>query len=88
MTNPAQLVRFLAKAKKMQRKLSAYTYELEERGIRVVVREDREVKEIEIDGEPQPRVVELVNKAMKKAEMEAAKRMLASGQLSELLGKK
>ena len=72
----------------MQRQLAQEKIELEEGDIRVVVSGDQKVQSIEVAGEEQRRLVDILNKAIKQAQQKAAQKMTQmSGGLSGLLGK-
>lgn len=72
----------------VQRQLAAETFELEEKGVRVVVSGDQKIQVLEIDGMQEERVKEVVNKALKKSQEMAAKKLQEmSGGLTGMLGK-
>lgn len=82
------LKRVRDQAKALQRELAAIDVAVEEGGIKIVVRGDQKVKTIVVDGEENPKLVDLINKAMKRAQEKAATRMEGMmGDLSSLLGK-
>lgn len=83
----AQMLKMQAQAKKMKRRLARETFEHEDGEIRIVVAGDQEIREIELNGEPQPRLVKVINKAIQRAQREAAMKMISSGGLDQLLGK-
>ena len=83
----AQMLKMQAQAKKMKRQLARETFEHEDGEIRIVVAGDQEIREIELNGEPQPRLVKVINKAIQRAQREAAMKMISSGGLDQLLGK-
>jgi len=81
-----QLNEMRAQAKRMQKALVDEKVEVEESGIKVVLTGDMKIEEIAIDGEEEKRVVNVLNKAMKKAQKLAAKKMQEmSGGLEGLL---
>jgi len=81
-----QLNEMRVQAKKMQKALADEKVEVEESGIKVVLTGDMKIEEITIDGEEEKRVVNVLNKAMKKAQKLAAKKMQEmSGGLGGLL---
>lgn len=83
-----ELRKLRSQALQMQRELAQEKVELEERGIRVVVSGDQKVQSVEIEGEEQRRLVDVLNKAIKQAQQKAAQKMTQmSGGLSGLLGK-
>jgi DNA-binding protein YbaB len=82
------LKRIRDQAKALQRELAAIDVAVEEGGIKVVVRGDQKVKTIIMDGEEKPKLVEAINKAIKRAQDKAATRMEGMmGDLSGFLGK-
>ncbi|MCJ7827631.1 YbaB/EbfC family nucleoid-associated protein [Patescibacteria group bacterium] len=82
---PLQLLKLQAQARKMKKKLAAQSFEFEEDGVRVVVNGNRELREIEIDGEENRRLVKVLNRALKNAQEQAAKEMFAGGGADQLL---
>jgi hypothetical protein len=74
-------------AMRIQKELAQEKLEMEEDGIKVVITGDQKLQIIEIDGVPNGRVVEVVNKAIKKSQETAAKKLQSmSGGLGGLLG--
>ncbi|MBN1263729.1 MAG: YbaB/EbfC family nucleoid-associated protein [Candidatus Pacebacteria bacterium] len=83
-----ELRKLRSQALKMQRELAQEEVELEEGGIRVVASGDQKIRLVEIDGESQERLVRVLNKALEKAQRQAALKMAQSGGgLMGLLGK-
>lgn len=83
-----ELRRLRSQALQMQRELAQEKVEFEEGGIRVVVSGDQKVQSVEIEGEEQRRLVNVLNKAIKQAQQKAAQKMTQmSGGLAGLLGK-
>lgn len=75
-------------AMRIQKALAQETVEVEEGGIRVVMAGDQKVKKIEIDGEENSRLVDVLNKAIKRSQEVAAKKLQEmGGGLSGLLGR-
>lgn len=71
----------------LQKKIAGKKIEVEEDGVKVVVNGEGKLKSIEIDGQDERRVVEVVNEAIGKAQKFAAEEMKGSmGDLSKLLG--
>jgi DNA-binding protein YbaB len=71
----------------LQKKIAGKKIEVEEDGVKVVVNGEGKLKSIEIDGQDERRVVEVVNEAIEKAQKFAAEEMKGSmGDLSKLLG--
>jgi len=72
----------------IQRQLAAEEVVVEEQGIKIVMTGDQKVKSLEIDGESQNRLIDVLNKAIKKSQEVAAKKLQEmSGGLTGLLGK-
>jgi len=70
----------------LQKQLAAIKTEVSEDGVTVVVTGDQKIEELTIDGSPNMRVVNTLNKALKKSQEMAAKKMQEmSGGLSGLL---
>lgn len=76
-----------SQAMTLKKKLEELTQSEEKDGVRVVVNGAQEVVKIEIDGQDRRDIVELINKAYKEIQKEAAKKMMEEGGgLSGLLG--
>jgi len=72
----------------IQRQLAAEEVVVEEQGIKIVMTGDQKVKTLEVDGESQHRLIDVLNKAIKKSQEVAAKKLQEmSGGLTGLLGK-
>ncbi len=83
-----ELRKMRSQALKVRRELEQIEEKLEKDDIKVVVSGDQKITFIQIDGEERKDVMEVINKAMKKVQKEAAKRMMdMGGGLSGLLGK-
>jgi len=67
-------------AKQMQEQLKKETVEANKNGVRVVVRGDQVVMEIEIDGILENRIVDAVNEAIKKTQEVAARKLIEMSQ--------
>jgi len=75
-------------AMEIQRELAAEEVVAEEQGVKVVMTGDQKIKSLAIDGEEQHRLIDVLNKAIKKSQEVAAKKLQEmSGGLSGLLGK-
>jgi len=74
-----QLNKMRQEAKVMQEELSKIKESLEKKGYKVVVTGDQKVDYIEINGEPQPDLVNVINDAMKSVQKKSAKKMLEMG---------
>jgi len=83
-----ELNKMRQQAKVLQKELEKIKHLEEKGGIRVKVTGDQKVEYIEIDGEERGDLVEVINKAFKGVQKEAAKKMMEmGGGLSGLLGK-
>lgn len=81
-----QLKQMRDQALAIQRELSQEKVEVEEDGVKVVITGDQKIETLEIDGEPNWRVLNAINKAIKKSQEIAAKKLAQmSGGLSGLL---
>jgi len=76
--------KMLAQAYKLKKAVEAETVEVEENGIKVTVSGDQRVKFLSINGMENKVLVEAINKAMKKSQETAAKRMKDMGGLEGL----
>jgi DNA-binding protein YbaB len=82
-----ELRKLRGQALQMQKSLAQEKVELEEGGIKVVASGDQKIQLIEIDGEEQRELADLLNKALKQAQKKAAVKMTQmSGGLGGLLG--
>lgn len=81
------LMKMRSQAMALKKKLEEVTHSEEKDGVRVVVNGASEVVKIEVNGEDRRDIVELINKAYKEIQKEAAKKMMEEGGgLSGLLG--
>jgi DNA-binding protein YbaB len=76
--------KLLAKAFKIKRMIESEMTELEEGGIKIVVSGDQRVKQLSINGAENRMLLEVINKAMKKSQENAARKMKESGGLEGL----
>jgi DNA-binding protein YbaB len=67
-------------AKKMQEELKKETVQVDKHGVRVVVRGDQQVLEIEVDGVMENRIADAVNEAIKKTQEVAARKLMEMSQ--------
>jgi DNA-binding protein YbaB len=75
-------------AKALQKELEQITESLSVKGVEVKVTGDQKLVYMKVDGEERQDIVDAINKAMKKVQKKAAKKMLEmGGGLSGLLGK-
>lgn len=82
----AQLKKMRDQAMAIQKQLAAEEIEINEDNIRIVITGDQKIKLLEIDGLTNERVVEMINKAIKKSQEMAAKKLAEmSGGLSGML---
>jgi DNA-binding protein YbaB len=83
-----ELKKMRDEALKIQRELAAEKIEIEENGIKVIVSGDQKIQSLEIQGEAQGNLIEVLNKALKRSQEVAAKKVQQmSGGLSGLLGR-
>ncbi len=81
-----QLKKMRDQAVKIQKQLAQEEIEINEDGIKIVISGDQKLKALEIDGMSNARVLELINKAVKKSqEMAARKLSEMSGGLTGML---
>ena len=82
----AQLKKMRDQAMAIQKQLAAEEIEINEDNIRIVISGDQKIKLLEIDGLTNDRVVEMINKAIKKSQEMAARKLAEmSGGLSGIL---
>jgi DNA-binding protein YbaB len=82
----ADLKKMRDQAMAIQKQLAQEEIEINEDNIRIVISGDQKLKTLEIDGLTNDRVLELINKAVKKSQEMAAKKLAEmSGGLSGLL---
>lgn len=73
-------------AMQIQKQLAAEEIVVEEDNIKIVISGDQKIKSLEIDGLTNERVVEIINKAIKKSQEMAARKLAEmSGGLSGML---
>jgi len=81
------LLKMRQQAKELQRELEKVTETVERGDIKVKVSGDQKIVYMKVDGEVREDLVDIINKAMKKVQKKAAKKMLEmGGGLSGLLG--
>ncbi|MFC1790559.1 YbaB/EbfC family nucleoid-associated protein [Patescibacteria group bacterium] len=77
-----------SQAMQMKKQLAAETVEVEDEDIKVVVSGDQEIRSIQVNGENQEQLVQVLNRALQQAQKQAAMKMAQmSGGLQGLLGK-
>jgi len=69
-------------AQKMQAALQLETVTVEKNGVKITMRGDQQVLEVEIDGIVENRVAEAVNESVKKTQELAAKKLIEISQQS------
>lgn len=75
----SELKKMRDEAMELKRQLAAQEVVVEEKDIKVVVRGDQTVKNVVIQGEEQERLVDILNKAIKKSQQQAAKKLQEMG---------
>jgi len=71
----------------IQRELASEKVEVDEEGIKVVITGDQRIQEIEIEGKKQEKLIDVLNKAIKKSQEVAARKLQQmGGGLGGLLG--
>lgn len=81
------LIKLRQQAKKLQEELEKIEHTEEDGGLRVKVNGAQNVVYMEVDGEENERLTDLINKAMKNVQKKSAKKMMEmGGGLSGLLG--
>ena len=76
--------KMLAQAYKLKKAIESETIEVEESGIKVVVSGDQKIKSLSINGGENKLLVDTINKAVKKSQEMATKRMKDMGGLEGL----
>jgi len=76
--------KMLAQAYKLKKAIEAESFEIDENGIKVTVTGDQKIKFLSINGVENRILVDTINKAMKKSQEMAAKRMKDMGGLEGL----
>jgi len=82
MINPKELYRLRKEQSKMQKQMEQIFSAQEKRGYKVVVRGDRKIEAIYIDGQEQKDLKDVINDAMKDVNKKVEKQL--RGQLSEM----
>lgn len=76
MFNPLKGLGDLAKLQKVQKALQNEELVIEKNGIKIVMRGDQQIREVEIDGVVENRITEAINEAVKQTQEHAAKKLL------------
>ena len=75
-------------ALRIQKELAAERVEINEGEVRIVISGDQKIQTLEINGESQNRLMDILNKAIKRSQEVAARKVQTmSGGLSGLLGR-
>ncbi len=77
-----ELYNLKKQADSMKKELATMRYDIEEQGVRVIMRGDNHIEELWLDGEEQPRISHTLNKAFKDVQKKVAKKM--QGRLGDL----
>jgi hypothetical protein len=77
--------KLMAQAFKLKKALESELTEVEENGVLIKVSGDQKIKYLSVNGEENKILVEVINKAMKKSQESAAKKMQDLGGLEGLL---
>ena len=77
----AGLGKFLKQAQKMQVALQKETVVIEKNGVKVTMRGDQQVQEVEVDGVIENRIADAFNESVKKTQELAAKKLIEISQL-------
>lgn len=82
-----ELKRMRDQAVRIQKQLAAEKIEFEEDGVKVIISGDQKIQLLEIEGEDHVDLAQILNKALKKSQEVAARKVQeVSGGLSGLLG--
>lgn len=76
--------KMMAQALKLKKAVEELVIEVEENGIHVKVSGDQKIKYLSVNGEENKVLIDVINKAMKKAQETAAKKMREVGGLGDL----
>jgi hypothetical protein len=76
--------KMLSKALKIKKVIEAEVSVEEREGIRVEIRGDQKIKSVKVDGVEQKKLVDVMNRAMKKSQKLVAKKMQEMGGLGDL----
>lgn len=77
--------KMLAKAFQLKRAVEAEVVVVEEEGIKIVISGDQKIKSLVVNGVENKILVEVINKALKKSQEAAARKMKDMGGLDGLL---
>ncbi len=83
-----ELKKMRDEAMRIQKELAVEKVEISEGDVKIIISGDQKIHELEINGESQPRLIEVINKAIKRSQEVAARKVQSmSGGLSGLLGR-
>ena len=83
-----ELKKMRDEALRIQKELASEKVEINEGDIKIIISGDQKIQELQINGEDQNRLLEVLNKAIKRSQEVAARKVQSmSGGLSGLLGK-
>lgn len=81
----SELKKMRDRAMQVKKELAQEKVEMEKGGVKVVVRGDQRIEKIEMNGEINQELADILNKALDEAQKKAARKMMAGGGLSSLL---
>jgi len=83
-----ELKKMRDEALRIQKELASEKVEINEGDIKVIISGDQKIQELQINGEDQSHLLDVLNKAIKRSQEVAARKVQSmSGGLSGLLGK-
>ena len=83
-----ELKKMRDEALRIQKELASEKVEINEGDIKIIISGDQKIQELQINGEDQNHLLEVLNKAIKRSQEVAARKVQSmSGGLSGLLGK-
>jgi len=83
-----ELKKMRDQAMSVQRQLAAESITLDESGVKITITGDQKIQMLEIDGMQEERIKDVINKALKKSQEIAAKKLQEmGGGLTGMLGK-
>lgn len=83
-----ELKKMRDEALRIQKELASEKVEINEGDIKIIISGDQKIQELQINGEDQNRLLDVLNKAIKRSQEVAARKVQSmSGGLSGLLGK-
>jgi DNA-binding protein YbaB len=83
-----ELKKMRDEALRIQKELASEKVEINEGDIKIIISGDQKIQELQINGEDQNRLLEVLNKAIKRSQEVAARKVQSmSGGLSGLLGR-